>query len=754
MNYDGITGDFTVLKGCFAPTFLVQPTSRTVCAGTATSFTVSTDAEGPTYQWYRNGVAIQGATSQTYTISNVQTSHAGAYSCEVRDQCGAAGVSNLATLTVNEPPAIVEQPPALVAACENAEIRLMVRATGAGRQFQWRLNGQNITVNGRDSIYIIGNATLASNGVYDCVVTGTCTPAAISQPTTVSVVARPRITTEPADIVFCPGTDGSISVVASGSSLTYQWLRNGTEIPGANSATLAFTNYQSSLDNVYQVRVTTNVPNPNNCQTTVFSREVRVSSFKNPIITTQPAEVVDICVGKPFTLTSDATGQELTYQWFKDTVAIPGAVQSSYEVQRGTPAHSGTYTVRVTGRCGLTTTSRPSVVSVLTTPVVRTQPQSQNLNVGQRLTLSFEATDIRQIQWMKNNQPIPGATSTTYEIPNVTLQDAGSYNAVIRNSCGGAVTNYAIVRIKDPSLDLPELTLSQNALDFGEIPFGYDRSQTISGLIQNTGAAPLTVQSVSVTGAGFTLANAPATPFTLAPDEKADVAITARPGTLGLIAGQFSVTSNAPAPNASMALGATGVLRYSVPQTMAFEDTEVGETKQLCVKITNTSSMSITIDNATITGANGGEFTVDLSASVSIPAGADVEACVTFAPTILGAKTAVLNLVSANGGNTTVDITANGITTSVEDQLALYGAAVYPNPTSGDLYIRLAAASEGTVVEVRDLSGRLVQTFNGAETLIRWNGRDVAGAPVNSGMYMVNIRNANGVTTLPFSIVR
>jgi hypothetical protein len=203
-----------------------------------------------------------------------------------------------------------------------------------------------------------------------------------------------------------------------------------------------------------------------------------------------------------------------------------------------------------------------------------------------------------------------------------------------------------------------------------------------------------------------------------------------------------------------MALGATGVLRYSVPQTMAFEDTEVGETKQLCVKITNTSAMSITIDNATITGANGGEFTVDLSASVSIPAGADVEACVTFAPTIRGAKTAVLNLVSANGGNTTVDITANAITTSVEEQLALYGAAVYPNPTSGDLYIRLAAASEGTVVEVRDLSGRLVQTFNGAETHIRWNGRDVAGAPVNSGMYMVNIRNANGVTTLPFSIVR
>ncbi len=754
LNYDGITGDFTMLKGCFAPTFSVQPTSRTICAGTATSFSVATDAEGPTYQWFLNGVAIQGATSQTYTIPNAQAVHAGGYSCQVRDQCGASGVSAVATLVVNETPSIIQQPPSLIAACENAEIRMMVRATGAGRQFQWRLNGVNIAANARDSIYVIGNATLASNGVYDCVVTGTCAPAATSQQCTVSVVARPRITTEPADATFCPGTNGSVSVVAAGSALTYQWLRNGQEIPGANSPSLDFTNYQSTLDNVYQVRVTTGVPNPNNCQTTVFSREVRVSSYKNPIVTVQPEATVDICVGKPFTLTSDATGQELTYQWFKDTVAIPGAMQSSYEVTRGTPANSGSYTVRVTGRCGLTATSRPSVVSVLTTPVVSQQPQSQNLNVGQRLVLSFTASDVREIQWTKNNQPIPGATSNTLEIASVTLQDAGSYNAIIRNSCGGAVTNYAIIRIKDPSLDLPELTLSQNTLDFGEIPFGYDRSQTVSGLIQNTGAAPLTVQSVSITGAGFTIANAPATPFTLAPSETADVSITARPGTLGASGGMLTVTSNAPAPTASMAVAATGVLRYSVPQTMAFEDTEVGQTKQLCVKIANTSANAITIDNATITGANGGEFSVDLSASVSIPAGEEVEACVTFAPTVFGAKVAVLNLNSANGGNTTIDITGSATTTSVEDQLALYGAAVYPNPSSGDLFIRLAAASGATTVEVRDMSGRLVSSFNGNETIFRWNGRDAAGAPVPSGMYMVNIRNTSGMTTLPFSIVR
>lgn len=754
-NYDGITGNFTMLKGCFSPTFSQQPTSRTACTGASTSWTVVTDGEFPTYQWLKDGVAIQGATAQTYTVNPVTVASAGVYNCIVRDQCGASATSAGAVLTVIESPSITQQPPALIAACENAEIRIMVRAAGSGRLFQWRFNGVNIALNGRDSVYIIGNASLASNGLYDCVVSGTCTPAVTSSQCTVSVVARPRLTTEPQDMAFCPGSSGSLTTVASGSALVYQWLRNGQEVPGANGASLNFTNYQSSSDGLYQVRVTTNVPNPNNCQTTVFSREVRVSSYKNPTITTQPNPTADICIGQPFTLSSDAQGFELGYQWYRDTVAIPGAVQSSYEVTRGAASNSGSYTVRVTGRCGLITTSTPSVVSVLTTPVVSVQPQSKNLTVGDRLMLEFSASDIRTIQWTKNNAPIQGATSTTFEINNVTLQDAGSYNAIVRNSCGGAVTNYAVVRVKDPSLDLPELTLSQNSLDFGEIPIGYDRSQVVSGLIRNTGSAPMQVQSIIASGNGFSIANAPTTPFTLAPNESADVAISALPGSIGPAGGQVTVTTNAPAPTGTVALLATAVLRYSHPQSVSFEDTEENTTRQSCIMIVNTSSMEITIDNAALTGANGGEFSVDAAGPVVIAAGADAEVCITFAPTTSGDKVAALTVTSANGGNSSMAITGRGTpTVSVDEQLALNGAAVYPNPSSGDVYIQLAAVSGTTTIEIRDVAGKLITSFNGVDVKYRWNGRDSANALVPSGMYIVNIRNSNGITSLPFSVVR
>jgi hypothetical protein len=47
-----------------------QTQSQTVTAGQPATFTVTPTGTGPfTYQWYRNGVAIQGALSNSYTVA-------------------------------------------------------------------------------------------------------------------------------------------------------------------------------------------------------------------------------------------------------------------------------------------------------------------------------------------------------------------------------------------------------------------------------------------------------------------------------------------------------------------------------------------------------------------------------------------------------------------------------------------------------------------------------------------------------------
>src|ERR1017187_6948686 len=51
------------------PSITTQPASQTVTAGLAATFSVTASGTAPlSYQWWRNGTAISGATSASYTI--------------------------------------------------------------------------------------------------------------------------------------------------------------------------------------------------------------------------------------------------------------------------------------------------------------------------------------------------------------------------------------------------------------------------------------------------------------------------------------------------------------------------------------------------------------------------------------------------------------------------------------------------------------------------------------------------------------
>src|SRR5450432_1465967 len=67
-NISGCAGGFEGGRPVVAPAILSQPIGQTVTVGQTASFSVSASGTGPlVYQWYKNGVAIGGATSSTYT---------------------------------------------------------------------------------------------------------------------------------------------------------------------------------------------------------------------------------------------------------------------------------------------------------------------------------------------------------------------------------------------------------------------------------------------------------------------------------------------------------------------------------------------------------------------------------------------------------------------------------------------------------------------------------------------------------------
>ena len=87
-----------------APLITVQPGSQTVTTGNNASFSVVAAGSQPlAYQWYFDGVPIQGATSPTYGVTDAQAVNAGAYSVMVSNSFGTV-TSAAATLTVTPGP--------------------------------------------------------------------------------------------------------------------------------------------------------------------------------------------------------------------------------------------------------------------------------------------------------------------------------------------------------------------------------------------------------------------------------------------------------------------------------------------------------------------------------------------------------------------------------------------------------------------------------------------------------------------------
>lgn len=166
-----------------------------------------------------------------------------------------------------------------------------------------------------------------------------------------STCTAPAITTQPTAQAVCAGSAINLSVVATGTSLTYQWRKGGTNISGATSATYTIASAAAGDAGNYDVVIT------NTCGT-VTSAAVAVTINAATVITTQPTSVTACQGNATFTVAATGTGT-LTYQWKLNGVNVTtgtGGTTNSFSVPV-VAANAGSYTVTVSGTCGSVTSN-------------------------------------------------------------------------------------------------------------------------------------------------------------------------------------------------------------------------------------------------------------------------------------------------------------------------------------------------------------------------------------------------------------
>ena len=447
-NVAGTLASSNALLTVIDPAILTQPTNLTVVNGNPASFTVVAAGTAPlTYQWKQNGSAIVGATAATLALNAVSDTDAGAYTVVVTTPAGTAS-STAANLTVLDPPVVVSQPLSI-------SVNLGQSATFAvsanGRtpfSYQWKKNGVNITgATARlFTIAHVADTDAASYSVFISNVDGNTTSAAA----TLTVIDPPVISTQPVGVTNNAGTTVTFSVSASGTTpIAYQWVKNGTNnlvnggnISGSQSNVLTLVNVLGGDAGSYTVVLS-------NPAATVTSAAATLKVI-DPILTSQPVSVT-ANRGSIASFTVGAFGSSpLSFQWFQETTAVPGATSATLAFSSVTDSQAGNYHVLVTNAFGSTNSIIVSL-TVIAPPFITSQPVSRTNVAGTTATFSVTATGTAPAyQWYKGVTLIAGATSPTLTLPNVSSADVASYTVVLSNAAGTVTSSPATLTVNNP----------------------------------------------------------------------------------------------------------------------------------------------------------------------------------------------------------------------------------------------------------------------------------------------------------------
>ena len=405
-------------------------------------------------------------------ITNATSLNSGNYQVVVANTFGSV-TSAVASLTLNVPPSITQQPESFTVV-SGASVTFTTTATGTiPLSYQWEFNAAAIA-GSTNAALTLTNAQSVNAGVYSVVVTNIA-GSVTSSNAVLTVNVPPSITQQPQSQIVTNGAVVTFTVAATGTApLSYEWEFNGKGVAGATNDALTLNNAQQVDAAKYSVVVT-------NIAGSVTSSIAVLTVIVPPSIMQQPqSQTVTNGAGAAFTVAATGTAP-LSYQWDFNGAVLSMATNATLTLTDVQATNGGKYSVVVTNVAGSVTSSAATLAVVLPvgplTVAITFPTNDASFVAGSPIEITALASEpngsIASIALYNNATNLLGGTNVASFSGLWTNAPAGAQilTAVATDAAGLSTTSAPVAIQVAPSCDPPPSGLvswwpgNGNALD-------------------------------------------------------------------------------------------------------------------------------------------------------------------------------------------------------------------------------------------------------------------------------------------------
>ncbi len=470
------------------------------------SITLTAEASGTppfTYQWFKNGASLAGATAVSHQIPVAAAADSGQYTVQVTNASGST-VSPAASLFVGTVPQITTHPVNQTVALNGSVSFSVVATADPAPTYRWRRDGVVLTGATRATLNLPG-VTGFDQGSYTVEVSnGTLIPSQtiVSNPAvltvqlraqTISFAALPgRTNQDPPFTVAATASSGlpvSFTVVSgpatvSGSTVT---------LTGAGTVTL-----RASQAGSYEYAAAT--PVDQSFSVSIVRAAQTISFAALPAKTTLDAPFALTATSSSGLAVSYASGNAAVATVSGNTVTVVGEGSTVITARQAGDANF-LAAPDVTQTLVVTRGLRAQTIAFELPPFGQLGIVPAGAAVT--LTVSAEGGAPFTYEWRRNGTVIPGATAATLALANFSAAEAGAYTARVSNPQGSADSDVAKLKVGSPQVLVP-LTVKS----VGDAPFILDATASSSLAVTFTSSNPAvaTVEGrvVTIVGEGVT----------------------------------------------------------------------------------------------------------------------------------------------------------------------------------------------------------------------------------------------------------